>query len=65
MQIHIIDLQDVMACYTKLVYVRLSMHTKLLTLFYFRKEVQIHIIDLQNFVACYSKMVYACTFICV
>lgn len=47
-----------MACYTKLVYVRLSMHAKkLLTLFCFRK-VKIHTVDLQNFMACYSKTVY-------
>ena len=37
----------------------LSMHAnKLLTLFYFRKEVQIHVIALQNFMACYPKTVY-------
>ena len=48
-----------MACYTKRVYVRLSMHAKILvTLFYFRKEVQIHIIYLHNLMACYSKTVY-------
>jgi hypothetical protein len=58
-QIHIIDLQNVMACYSKMVHVHLSMLTKkLLTLFYFRKQVQIHIIDLQNFMVCYSKAVY-------
>jgi hypothetical protein len=46
-QIHIIDLQNVMACYSKMVHVHLSMPTKkLLTLFYFRKQVHIQIIDL-------------------
>jgi hypothetical protein len=46
-QIHIIDLQNAMACYSKMVHVHLSMPTKkLLTLFYFRKQVHIQIIDL-------------------